>query len=123
MLASTSTSGKVRLWEVATRRELAILRGHILSAWGAAFSPDSRRLATGGSGALSGGANDAVKLWDLATHRELLTLPAKGQIFIDIGFSPDGNILAATSLDGLAHLWRAPSWQEIEAAERGPRFK
>jgi hypothetical protein len=27
--------------------------------------------------------------------------------------------LAAVSFDGIAHLWRAPSWAEIEAAEKG----
>ena len=29
------------------------------------------------------------------------------------------NTLVATSLGGFAHLWRAPSWGEIEAAEKG----
>ncbi len=32
--------------------------------------------------------------------------------------SPDGNTLAAMALTGEAHLWRAPSWEEIEAAKR-----
>ena len=27
-------------------------------------------------------------------------------------------MLAAVSLDGIAHLWRAPSWAEIVAAEK-----
>jgi hypothetical protein len=29
--------------------------------------------------------------------------------------------LAAISLDGMAHLWRAPSWEEIEATEKKPK--
>jgi WD40 repeat protein len=70
-------------------------------------------LATGG---LS--ERDAVKLWDQVTHRELLTLQGAGQYFVNLTFSPDGNTLAAVSLDGMAHLWRAPSWAEIEAAEK-----
>ena len=60
-----------------------------------------------------GGAGDAVKLWDLATHRELLTLPAEGFFFSDLTFSPDGNTLVATSLSGIAHFWRAPSWRRF----------
>ena len=36
-----------------------------------------------------------------------------------VAFSPDGNTLMATSYAGIAHLWRAPSWAEIEAAEKG----
>ena len=34
-----------------------------------------------------------------------------------IGFSPDGSTLFAASKDGIALLWRAPSWDEIRAAE------
>jgi WD40 repeat protein len=114
VLASTSTDGTVRLWDLVAYRELVLpLRGHTGWAWGPAFSPDGRRLASGGDS-----ANDAVKLWDLATHRELLTLPGDGQIFMDVSFSPDGNTLVATSLNGIAHFWRAPSWVEIEAAEK-----
>jgi WD40 repeat protein len=70
-------------------------------------------LATGGSS-----ARDAVKLWDLVAHRKLLSFQTEGKHFIDLAFSPDGNTLAATSLSGITHLWCAPSWVEIEAAEK-----
>jgi WD40 repeat protein len=111
VLVSAGGDGSVGLWDVAGRRQLAVLRGH--SPWGAAFAPDGRRLATGGAS-----ARDAVKLWDIATHRELLTLPAEGKLFLEVNFSPDGNTLWASSFSGVAHLWRAPYWAEIEAAER-----
>jgi WD40 repeat protein len=113
-LVSTGTDGSARLWDVAARRQLASLHGHLNWVWGPAFSRDGRRLATGGSS-----ARDAVRLWDLRAHRELLSFQAEGKYFIDLAFSPDGNTLAATSLGGIAHLWRAPSWAEIEAAEKG----
>jgi WD40 repeat protein len=113
MLVSASLDGSVRLWDVGARRELAVLPGHSIAAWGAVFSPDGRRVATGGQN-----AKDAVRLWDVATQRELLCLPEQGQMFLDVNFSPDGNTLVATSLSGVAHLWRAPSWAEIEAAEK-----
>jgi WD40 repeat protein len=113
-LASAGLDGQVKLWDVFARRELATLRGHLGWAWSAAFSSDGRRLATGATD-----AKDAVKLWDLATQRELLNLPAEGQFFLQLSFSPDGNTLVATSLDGKAYLWRAPSWEGIEVAERG----
>jgi WD40 repeat protein len=111
-LASTST-GQAKVWDVFARCELATLLGHSGSLWDAAFSPDGQRLATGGDS-----PKEAVKLWDLATQRELLTFPARGSFFMHVTFSPDGNTLTATSLDGVAHLWRAPTWAEIEAAER-----
>jgi WD40 repeat protein len=112
-LFSTSFDGSARLWDVSARRELATLRGHSGMVLSAALSPDGVRAATGGSG-----PRDAVKLWDLVAHRELLSLQGEGQYFQQLTFSPDGNMLAAISLDGIAHLWRAPSWEEIEAAEK-----
>ncbi|MCX6632913.1 MAG: hypothetical protein NTW28_35395 [Candidatus Solibacter sp.] len=113
VLASVSRAGDVRLWDMVAGRELPPLRGH-LGAYSAAFSPDGRRLATGGVG-----ATDAVKLWDIATQRELLTLQGEGDSFFQIACSPDESTVAATSFTGVAHLWRAPAWAEIEVAEKG----
>jgi WD40 repeat protein/predicted Ser/Thr protein kinase len=114
VLVSTSWDSTVELWDLVARRKITTLHGHLANVWGAVFSPDGRRLATGGSS-----SRDAVKLWDLEAHRELLCLTGEGQFFMHLTFSPDGNTLAATSLDGFAHLWHAPSWEEIEAAEKG----
>ncbi len=114
MLASTSYDGTVRLRDLFAHREVATLRGHVGGVWSAVLSPDGRRLATGGSD-----ARDAVKLWDLATQRELLSLHGEGDLFQHVAVSPDGSALMATSFAGIAHLWRAPSWAEIEAAEKG----
>jgi WD40 repeat protein len=115
-LAVMTLDGSAQMWEVATRRRLASMKGLFNEAYGAAFSPDGQRLAAGGSG-----AGDAVKLWDLTANREVLSFQSKGKYFIGLTFSPDGNTLAATSLSGNAHLWHAPSWEEIEAAERKQR--
>jgi WD40 repeat protein len=109
-LVSTSFDGTARLWDVFARRKLADLLGHNDMVFGLALSPDGRRLATGG---------DSARLWDLVAQRELLSLQGEGQLFIHLTFSPDGNTLAAVSFDGIANLWRAPSWAEIEAAEKG----
>jgi WD40 repeat protein len=114
LLALARRYGSVALWDVVNRRDFATLAGHALTAWGAVFSSDGRRLLTAGRN-----PKDAVKLWDIATQSELLVLSAEGQIFFDVGFSPDGNTLVASSFAGVAHFWRAPSWAEIEAAEKG----
>jgi WD40 repeat protein len=110
---STSGDGQVRFWDVSARRELGPFP-EVGGQWGGAFSSDGRRLVTGNEG-----GKDPVKLWDMATHRELLALQAQGQFFMGLSFSLDRNTLAAVSLDGIAHLWRAPSWAEIAAAEKG----
>jgi hypothetical protein len=38
-----------------------------------------------------------------------------------VRFSSDGHTLFAVSVRGTALFWRAPSWEEIEAAERQPK--
>jgi WD40 repeat protein len=111
-LYSVGFEGTVRVWDVIARRELAKLPGHLGLIGSAALFPDGRRLATGGTT-----ARDAVKLWDLSAERELLSLQGEGHFFMHVACSPDGNTLAAISFSGIAHVWRAPSWEEIEAAE------
>jgi hypothetical protein len=46
-----------------------------------------------------------------------VALPGKPGQYVHIGFSPDGSALFAASLEGTTLLWRAPSWEEIEASE------
>jgi poly(3-hydroxybutyrate) depolymerase len=46
-----------------------------------------------------------------------VVVAGEGQYFAHLTFSPDGNTLAAVSLDGIAHLWRAPSWAEINGCQ------
>jgi len=48
-----------------------------------------------------------------------VTLAGKGSIFTSAVFSPDGNTIGALNTKGVLHLWTAPSWEQIEAAEKG----
>jgi len=112
-VASVANDGRVAIWDRSSFKLITAFKGHMQGAHGVAFSPDGRRLATGGN------SRDVVKLWDLSTHRELMTLSGQGSVFSFVVFSPDGRWLAACSWDeGQLHLWRAPSWAEIEVAEK-----
>ena len=46
-LATGSDDKTARLWEVASGKEIATLRGHESGVYFVAFSPDGRTLATG----------------------------------------------------------------------------
>jgi WD40 repeat protein len=75
------------------------------------FSSDGQRLAAGSN------EPDAVKLWDLQSQQQVLTLGGRGSMFWATAFSPDGNVIGSINEQGFLHLWRAPSLEEINAAE------
>ena len=113
LLAVSSMEGAVHLWDLSEHKIVDVLRGHLLGVHAVAFSPDGQRLASGSVG------NEAVKLWDVATRHEVATLAGEGSIFSLVKFSPDGNLLVAVNAEGKAHIWRAPSLQQLAKIEAG----
>ena len=61
---------------------------------------------------------EPIKLWDTTSWEETANLEVHGAILNVTGFLPDGNTLVGfDSRQRVLHLWRAPSWEEIAAAE------
>ena len=113
LLAITSWLGYTRVWETASWKEVATLRGYLNGVFDAAFSPDGRRLAT-----TAGVESEALKLCAVDSWQEVLTLRAEGNLFVEPIFSPDGNAIGVQSVrGGQVHIWHAPSWEEIGKAE------
>jgi WD40 repeat protein len=115
-LAVASALGFARVWRTDTWREEATLGGFLTGVFSVAFSPDGKRLAIGASR-----ANDTVRVCHVESWQALLTLEGTGSQFVSIAFSPDGDALGTLSRDGSLHIWQAPSWAEIHAAEAKER--
>ena len=111
-LATGGKEGTAKLWDVATHREIVTLKGHLRSIWAVDISPDGGRLIT------AAGGLESVKLWDMNTQQELITLASESPIISRLVFSPDGNKIIGRDDHGRVQIWRAPSWAEIEAAEK-----
>jgi len=107
--AIATENGSVLLFDAERQEKIALLHGRAHAVFALAFTADGTRLLS---------ANDAI--WDVATGQELITLSAQGALHSIAQFGDDGNALLVGSWHGLGEyqFWRAPSWEEIAAAER-----
>jgi eukaryotic-like serine/threonine-protein kinase len=89
----------IKIWEIASGRQLFGLKGHASGVTSVAFSPDGQRLA-------SKSYDESVRIWDTATGKELFDfkIPASSPIR-SLAFSPDGQRLASAEMNGSVYLW------------------
>jgi eukaryotic-like serine/threonine-protein kinase len=97
ILAATSGDGTIRVYDVKTFREKAVLGSGPFTA-GLDFRPDGKLMATSN-------CDGNVWLWDPATTGLRATFRAHQQNISALAFSPDGRVLATASADGSIKLW------------------
>jgi WD40 repeat protein/serine/threonine protein kinase len=91
----------LRLYDVATGKEVGVLKGHTRPPWCVAFSPDGKRVVTGG------GADQTIKLWDAGTGQEIITVGRHPDDVTSVAFSSDSRRILSTSDDGDVRVWDA----------------
>ncbi|NCS50466.1 MAG: protein kinase [Microcystis aeruginosa BK11-02] len=97
-LASGSWDNTIKIWEVATGKQLRTLTG-------VAYSPDGRYLA-------SGSWDDTIKIWEVATGKQLRTLTGHFSSVLSVVYSPDGRYLASGSGDDTI-IWEVATEKEL----------
>jgi WD40 repeat protein/uncharacterized caspase-like protein len=105
-LASAGQDKLVKLWDVATGRDLRTLKGHADWVQAVAFSPNGKVLA-------SGSRDRMIKLWDVATGQELHTLKGHADDVKAVAFSIDGRVLASGSGDHTIKLWEVTTGRQL----------
>jgi len=99
-LASGGWDEWIRLWDLETGAERAVLEGHKSEVYCLAFSPDGKTLASG-----SANNSSVVKLWDVATGSEQTELVGHGNVVHTLDWSPDGRWLASGGYDRTVRIW------------------
>jgi eukaryotic-like serine/threonine-protein kinase len=124
-LASASSDGIVKLWDAKrldklrlNEKQSALRTLHTRVAGpglSVAFSPDGRRLATGGVG-------NTVKIWDARNGKELQTLRGHSGDVYTVAFSPDadGRWIASGGEDSAVKVWDSRTG-ELVRSFRGHR--
>ncbi len=99
LLASGSFDTTAKLWDVATRRELAQLATcECRPVSAVAYAPDGKTVAIGTD-------EPAITLYDAATGKKKSTLSGHADAVHCLAYAPDGLTLASGSKDGTVRLW------------------
>ncbi len=110
LLASGSHDATVRLWDPASGRQVANLRGHDYWVNHVRFSPDGSLLA-------SACQDDSIALWDPKAGKMLRRLRSSDQWPERISFSPDGATLFSVGGYGSFYQWSVGDGKKIAVRE------
>jgi WD40 repeat protein len=105
LLAAGSQDDTVRLWDLATGRELATYPGHEGGVVAVAFTPDGKRVVS-----LSG--QRVVKTWDATRDPEMVVF-RQGRGASHAALGPDGRYVAAAANDVTARVWDTATGLEL----------
>lgn len=108
-LAAAGDDGGTVIFETTNYTSVHRIPGHTYCV---AFSPDGRRLLTGGNGRV-------VRIWDVDGWELVLELRGHEQYVKALAFSMDGSRLASASGDGTVRVWdTVPFLHRAELARR-----
>jgi WD40 repeat protein/predicted Ser/Thr protein kinase len=111
--ACSTQRGVVSLWDAYRHTPPILIPRTTQELWDLSFSTDGTRLVVSGKR-----GSDAVRLLDMASKRFVATLSGEPDVYWFSRMSADNDTVYAVGEKSVL-LWRAPSWAEIEAAEKG----
>ncbi len=102
----------IRLYDIVTKTEIAVLKGHQERINTIVYSPDSSKL-------VSGSADNTIYFWDVDKKREISKITGYPSQIVELTFSPDGKILASGVYDGTIRFLDPNSGRELKIFATG----
>jgi WD40 repeat protein len=111
---SASYDNTLKVWDLASGKELQTLAGHSHWVNAVAVTPDGKR-------AVSASRDQTLKVWDLASGKELRTLAGHRAEVYGVAVTPDGKRVVSASKDRTLKVWDLASGKKLQtlAGHRG----
>ena len=112
LVAAGSYDGRVRIWDAATGKPVAVLAGHTGPVRDVAVDSTGGRIAAA--------SNDlTVRVWDVSKKESIQVLHGHSDWVYTVAFSADGRFLASGSTDGTARLWDGATFKLLRVLRHG----
>lgn len=126
LLAAGAGNGKIKLWDVATGKEVRTLETSVfMPVHSLAFSPTGELLASDTCkrpepiAICEEGGEGQVNLWKVATGALVRTISAHVGTVRALAFSPNGKVLASGGDDALVNLWNVGTGRKVLSIKNG----
>ncbi len=114
LMATGDSASTIKIWDLKQQREVVSLvdptlqtgTAHTRAVKCLTFSPDGKKLASGG--------DEIIKIWDVETGKVINSIWGHMRSIYTLAFSPDGKYLASSGKDGKVKLWDAKDGQLLE---------
>ena len=113
-LASGGEDGKIRIWNLNTRKSVAILDSHVSVVRSLSYSSEQRLL-------LSASRDKTIILWSQKSWKAQKVIPAL-EVLESAGFVRDGAYCYSGGENGTVRIWNASTGQEVTKAQK-PRLE
>lgn len=98
LVTASGMDHTIAVWDLATKKERARLKGHHGRINVVVVAPEGKVLA-------SGGEDQLIRLWDLASGKEIRSLRGHRSGVQELAFAPNGKRLVSAGNDGMLRLW------------------
>src|SRR5207245_2368910 len=95
----------VRIWDLRTRKQIQVLRGHTQGVYALAWNRTGTLLA-------SGSLDQTAGLWDTRTWTSIARLRHGTEVY-GVAFSSEGKLLACACADNLVRFWDVSTQREL----------